>query len=391
MSSRSTLPAIAVIALVLAGCDSGTTPTNPDTEGTVVSTPIEAWRGPVTPTVFASGFEFPRGIEFGPDGYLYVAESGHAGTGSTTPAQCTQVVPPAGPYQSGNTARISRVDRHGTVSTVATGFPSSINGFGDILGVADVAFIGRNLYALVSGGGCSHGTTTAPASVVKVERNGNWSVVADLSAYQAANPVANPFPPDFEPDGSWYSMIHSGFGLIGVEPNHGEMVRINPGNGKVQRIVDFTETLGHVVPTAVAERFGAFYVSQLGVFPDVAGSQKIWRVSRRGKVSEIASGFTMVLGLEFDRCGRLYVLETSTLDGFPTPNTGRITRIDRRGNRDIIAEGLFFPTGMTFGPDGDLYVSNLGFGPPLPGEILRINVPHAHDRHDDLDMEHGRD
>jgi hypothetical protein len=390
MPSRSLLPALAVAGLVLAGCDGGTTLDSPATEPTTTTTPVEAWRGPVTPTVFASGFEFPRGLVFGPDGYLYVAEAGHAGTNSTTPEQCPQLPAPIGPYHSGNTARISRVDGHGTVSTVAEGFPSSINGFGDILGVADVAFIGRDLYALVAGGGCSHGAPDVPASVVKVNRNGTWNVVANLSAYQAANPVAVP-EADAEPDGSWYSMITSGGGFVAVEPNHAEMVHINPWNGRVRRIVDISATLGHITPTVVAERRGAYYLGNLGTFPDVAGTQKILRVSRRGKVSEVATGFTMILGLEFDRCGRLYVLETSTLDGFPTPNTGRITRIDRKGHRDVIAEGLFFPTGMTFGPDGDLFVSNLGFGPPLPGQILRISVPHAHDRHDDLDMEHDQD
>jgi hypothetical protein len=31
---------------------------------------------------------------------------------------------------------------------------------------------------------------------------------------------------------------------------------------------------------------------------------------------------------------------------------------------------------MTLGPDGALYVSNMGFGPPIPGfgQILRIDV-----------------
>src|SRR5689334_17762639 len=31
-------------------------------------------------TVVASGRENPRGLKFGPDGYLYVAEGGHGGT-----------------------------------------------------------------------------------------------------------------------------------------------------------------------------------------------------------------------------------------------------------------------------------------------------------------------
>ena len=50
-----------------------------------------------TPFVLASGLEGPRGLRFGPDGYLYVAEAGTGGTNSTV-GQCTQVPgPPAGP------------------------------------------------------------------------------------------------------------------------------------------------------------------------------------------------------------------------------------------------------------------------------------------------------
>ena len=50
-------------------------------------------------------------------------------------------------------------------------------------------------------------------------------------------------------------------------------------------------------------------------------------------------------------------------------------RLNRDGSRDLIVNHLFFPTAMRFGPDGWLYISNKGFGPPQPGEILRVNVP----------------
>ena len=101
----------------------------------------------------------------------------------------------------------------------------------------------------------------------------------------------------------------------------------------------------------------------------------------------IATFANVAIGLEFDRSGRLHVLESTTVAGNPTPNTGDVVRLDRRGHRDVIVQGLFLPTGLRFGPDGALYISNKGFGPPQPGEILRVNVRDADDRDAGVDME----
>src|SRR5580704_3345836 len=67
--------------------------------------------------VIATGFNDPRGLKFGPDGYLYVAEAGVGGTHVST---CIpQVVPPVGPYLGSDTgSRISRVDWNGVRTTV---------------------------------------------------------------------------------------------------------------------------------------------------------------------------------------------------------------------------------------------------------------------------------
>lgn len=338
------------------------------------------WAQSANVSVFAAGFNNPRGLKFGPDGYLYVAEGGAGGTLSTV-GLCEQAVglpTGPGPYTGGFTARISKVAPNGAVTTVAEGLPSSqtSDAFGNLVsGVADVAFVHGRLYALLSGAGCSHGLAGTSNGVLRIHRDGTWTQIADLSAFQMAHPTANPEPDDFEPDGTWYSMIALDDVLYAVEPNHGELDAVTT-SGRIRRIADISLIEGHIVPTAIASDGENFYVGNLDTFP-IKDSSKIMKITHSGRITVVAINFQTVLGLAFDRKGRLYVLENTTDNPMPTPGTGKIVRIDGKNKITEIATGLFLPTGMTFGPDGNLYVSNVGFGPPPVGlgQVLKITVP----------------
>ena len=330
-----------------------------------------------TVSVFATGLNNPRGLKFGPDGNLYVAEGGAGGSNSTV-GQCDQVVPPVGPYTGSQIGgRISKIDSNGLRTTVVDNLPSSQTSPSQgslVSGVADVAFIGNTLYALLAGAGCSHGVFGVPNGIIRVNADGTWSLIADLSAFQQANPVENPEPDDFEPDGTWYSMVEVRGDLYAVEPNHGELDKITP-EGRISRVVDISASQGHIVPTSVAYH-GNFYVGNLNTFPIDEGSSKIYKITPSGQIEIVAEGLTTVLGVAFDARGRMYALENTTGNPFPTPETGRVLRVHRSGALEIIASDLTLPTAMTFGPDGNLYVSNIGFGPPITGlgQVLKIEI-----------------
>ena len=324
-----------------------------------------------TVSVFATGLNNPRGLEFGPDCYLYVAEAGTGGTNNTS-ALCPQLSSDE-PYLGSPTGgRISRISSTGERTTLTSNLPTTVSAGGDILGVADVAFIGNALYALLNGAGCSHGVPTVPNGIVRINRDGTFTVIADLGSWQVLHPVANP-PADFEPEGTWYSMVSVGNDLYPMDSNHGELVKVT-SEGTITRVVDFSANPGHIVPTAI-DYHGNFYVGNLGTFPIVEGSSNIYKVTPDGQFKIAETGFTTILGLVFDNKKRMYVLENTTGNPFPTPGTGRIVRIDANGTREIIASGLSLPTGIAMGPDGNLYVSNWGFGAALgAGEVLKVTL-----------------
>ena len=201
-----------------------------------------------TVSVYATGLNNPRGLKFGPDGKLYVAEGGTGGTNSTT--GCDQVIPPIGPYTGSQTgSRISVIDSLGVRTTVADNIPSNQNQ--------------RRLRGAR-------------------ERRRRCRV---------------------EPDGTYYSLINVNGDLYAVEPNHGELDKITTA-GSISRVVDISATQGHIVPTAIAFHDGNFYVGNLRTFPIVQGSSKIYRITPAGQITPVVNGLTTVLGVTFDDRGR---------------------------------------------------------------------------------------
>jgi hypothetical protein len=304
------------------------------------------------------------------------------------------VIPPIGPYVGGKTGRISRIDMSGMRTTVASGFPSSTAAVGDTSSVADLAWMNGTLYALIAGGGCSHGNADSPNALVSVNtKSGSWKMVANLSKYIQTHPVAIPSPDDFEPDGTFYSMIPHNGRLYAVEPNHGQILSIGL-DGSIGTVMDVSFTQGHIVPTSITDRNGQLYLGNLNLFPidpqwsrvltvgysqcSQASAPGLDDVGQMNKLHVLNSkaGFTTITGIEFGPDGLLYVLELSDFaDSHPDPGYGKVVRVKADGSIETVASGLTVPTGMTFGPDEKLYVSNFGAAPAGAGQIVRIDIP----------------
>src|ERR1700678_4307528 len=349
-----------------------------------------------TPFLVASNLEGPRGLRFGPDGSLYVAEAGTGGANSTI-GQCVQVPGPPGgpgPDTGGLTGRISKVSPSGKVTTVASGFPSVTIGPGGVngtIGVADVVFLDGDLYALIGGGGCSHGNPKNPSGIARVNiKTGNWQLIADIGAWLKTHPAKYESADDFEPDGTLYSMIAHDGKLLTVEPNHGQVISVTKG-GEIKQVIDISASEGHIVPTSIVARDGSLFVRNLNLFPIHPQWARILTLfkshqddfdnlppglepARGHRIVSSKAGFTTVVAVDFGPDGLLYVLELSDGAGLPPPGLGKVVRVLHSGAIEDVVTNLSVPAGMIFGPDHRLYVSNWGAGPAGMGQVLRFDV-----------------
>jgi len=264
----------------------------------------------------------------------------------------------------------------GCATTLAAGFPSVISAMERTWGVADLAVVGDQLYALVAGGGAAHGNRNEPNGVYRVEANSTVTLIADLSAWQRANPVAVPPLLDRVPDGMPFSMANVDGELWVIERLNGQLLRVGI-DGTISRMVDFSST--GLVPAGITPSpLGGAYVAIVGSPPYPADTSKIVSVASDGTVSDAWTGLTAAVDVAVGLDGTLYALELGVPQSLVPPylasQSGRVVRQSEPDASALVAKNLGSPAALEIGSDGGIYVSLVpGDLPDQLGTIIRID------------------
>ena len=340
----------------------------------------------------ATGLVNPRGLNFGPEGGLYVAEAGSGGAGPCISNSNNVLV------CYGATGAITRITLGGSPSQtrVVTGLPSlapapgTTGAGGSATGAHDVEFQGRGNGYVTIGAALDPARrlndTVHPefASVglkfgrlVRFQPNGKWSFEEDLSAFEALD----------NPDGGAFDS--NPYGLLALPSRQvftdagGNSLNAVAANGSISNLAAFpngTTSTGQsfqAVPTTVAlGPDGALYVGQLTGSPFPLNGANVYRVPAGGGTPEVfASGFTKIIDIAFGSDGSLYVLQITSAGG-PPPQAGpgSLIRVAPDGTKTTVVApgaGLSAPGGIAIAGDGSIYVTNLSVSPGA-GTVVRI-------------------
>lgn len=363
------LGALAPALVLLAACagDAPTAPALVDGQSDVAS----------SVSVVMSGLNSPKGLALGPEGALYVVETGTAHV--TGP--CTMVARGLQCYSG--TGSITRLWR-GKQERIVTGLPSAFNqGIGDIIGPAHISMLGRgNMQVTVGWAGAPDARAGLGelgerfGALLQVSASGKWHVVADVSAVEAAqNPAGGPL------DSNPYGVVSTPGRQFVTDAGSNTLLEVRP-NGSVSLVAVFPPVavpegpfnppfqMSEAVPTGVAQGpDGAFYVATLTGVPFRPGAASVYRVVPGQAPQVHADGFTQITDLAWAPDGSLYVLQHASAPFFGGP--GSLIRIAPDGTRTTVVGDLLQPTAVIVGPDGAVYVSNKGLETG-GGEVLRI-------------------
>jgi hypothetical protein len=338
------------------------------------TTPAAAQEPYGTATVVARGLNNPRGLNFGPDGALFIAEAGRSSN------SCFRVRREA--FCAGGTGAIARLEGS-SLTRVAQGLTS----FGDRTGAfasgppdVHVARSGRIYTVLPSLGErppqrLRRGLRRQLGKLLRV-RNRFTDTIAGLDRIEFSR----------NPDRRAVESVPYSLAVLGpdtqyvVDAGGNTLLEVTAGVVSVEFVFPNAAPRAESVPTAIRlGPDGALYIGELTGDRAPNGRARVWRFVPGQQPTVFATGFTRITGLAFGPDGSLFVSEFSRNLRRMDPR-GRVVKVAPGGARTVLGEGeLSFPGGVAVGPDGAVYVSNWSVAPsraprsgPLRGRTGQI-------------------
>ena len=344
--------------------------------------------------VIATGLNNGRGITIGPDGGIYVAESGYG-----DPSNCAEIFPG---FEAcvGDSGSVTRIE-NGVQERIATGLPSwaDSSGFGSS-GPADITWKPRDAFFVTVGLGFGLSPDDLAAvdpignwfgTLMRMNPAGYWNVQADIYDYEASTN-----PDGGEIDTNPYGVLAvQGRNRIVADAGGNDLLKIN-NNGHVSTLAVFPDTLVpappflglppgaqipmQAVPTSVVQGPGnTVYASQLTGFPFPTGGAKIYQVWPNGYMQVVADGLTTIVGMASGPDGSLYAVSIAQdLAACESGGAcdGRLYKVNpNTGETTVLARNLPYPGGVAVDSNGTVYLTLNSIFPDYAGggQVVRMN------------------
>lgn len=373
------------------------------------------------PEIVATGLNAPYKLTFGPDGALYVAESGTAGD-----EECLErTSPESGEVMEtcyGATGSVTRIDLEaGEQERTVTGLPS-IGGGGEVAGPADVAFspvvgdAGGVMHVISGLGGDDeyrdHFTDPRIGTIFTVDDEGETEVLSDLVAFEAENDPDQAYneglPEGVPPISEGVDSNPFGLTFDGAGDDAGDILAVDAGGNAVLRVQsDGTTTVEKLLPFGMAElpaftgappgtmapyqpvptaidvdADGVPLVGQLTGFPFPVGGADVYEIDgSEGEPTVREDGFTNIMDIDVAPDGSLYVLEYADNGMLSEEPAAALVQVRPDGTRKHLVYGgdLESPGGVEVGPDGMVYVTVCSQCGPGEGEVWKFDPNVASD------------
>lgn len=333
-----------------------------------------------TITQVVGGLHSPRGLSFGWDGSLFVAEAGDDGGGGAI----IQISDPSG--------------RHPRVRTVTSDLPT-IGGDGEFLGVEDlVVFGGGPFFELlaITGPAPQEAMQSFFGSLLLVDSRSHVQQLVNVGKFDFDWTNAHKdLVPDQFPDANPYSVLFSRGHLYVIDAGANTLDEVLL-DGSIHILAFFpNETISDAVPTCACEGpDGALYVGTLALVDSVliGPSAKVYRVEpRKANLAQPwntpmtvwASGLYPMDGCAFGRDGNFYASQLFTNPAhdfdavFGDPH-GDVVKIPFRNptTHTFLTNGaLSLAGGVAVGDDGSVFVSSgTAHVAPGGGSVVRIST-----------------